>query len=58
MGPADISTEWRMEFLARLVNVPRNDRAPASYHEFAKPHGPTLTWLQQFLFIFEDMDTI
>ena len=45
---ADISTEWRTEFLARFANVPRNDRAPASYQEFANAHGPTLTWLQQF----------
>jgi hypothetical protein len=44
----DISTEWRTEFLARFVNVPRNDRAPAPYEEFANAHGHTLTWLQQF----------
>jgi hypothetical protein len=45
---ADISTEWRTEFLARFVNVPWNDRTPAPYQEFANAHGPTLTWLQQF----------
>jgi hypothetical protein len=46
LGPADISTEWRTEFLARFANVPRNDRAHASYQEFENPHGLTLTWLQ------------
>jgi hypothetical protein len=46
--PTDISTEWRTEFLARFTNVPRNDRAPAPYQEFANPHKSTLTWLQQF----------
>jgi hypothetical protein len=46
LGPADISTEWRTEFLARFVDVPRNNRAPAPYQEFANPHGPTLTWLR------------
>ena len=25
---ADISANWRTEFLARFANVPRNDRAP------------------------------
>jgi hypothetical protein len=45
---ADISADWRMEFLARFANVPRNDRAPAPYQEFANAHRPTLTWLQQF----------
>jgi hypothetical protein len=48
LGLEDISTEWRMKFLARFANVPRNDRAPTPYQEFANPHGPTLTWLQQF----------
>jgi hypothetical protein len=45
---AHISVEWRTEFLARFANIPRNDRTPAPYQEFANAHGPTLTWLQQF----------
>jgi hypothetical protein len=45
---ADISANWRTEFLARFANVPRNDRAPAPYQEFTNAHGPTLSWLQQF----------
>jgi hypothetical protein len=45
---ADISTNWRTEFLAWFANVPLNDRVPALYQEFANAHGPTLTWLQQF----------
>jgi hypothetical protein len=66
-GPADISAEWRTVFLARFVNVPRNDRATAPYQEFANVHRPTLTWLQQFSVrtftsyfssFFEDMETI
>jgi hypothetical protein len=28
LGPEDISIEWRMEFLARFANIPRNDRTP------------------------------
>jgi hypothetical protein len=28
---ANISAEWRTEFLARFVNVPQNDCAPAPY---------------------------
>jgi hypothetical protein len=48
LGAADISAEWRTEFLARFTNVPRNDRALAPYQEFANAHGPNLTWLQQF----------
>jgi hypothetical protein len=44
---ADISADWRTKFLSRFANVPRNDRAPAPYQEFANAHGPTLTWLQQ-----------
>jgi hypothetical protein len=45
---ADISTEWRTEFVARFANVPRNDRAPVPYQQFANARGPTFTWLQQF----------
>jgi hypothetical protein len=45
---ADISANWRTEFLARFANVPQNDRAPAPYQEFTNAHGPTLSWLQQF----------
>jgi hypothetical protein len=48
LGAADISAEWRTEFLARFANVPRNDYAPAMYQEFTNAHGTTLTWLQQF----------
>jgi hypothetical protein len=28
---ANISANWRMEFLTRFANVPRNDRAPTPY---------------------------
>jgi hypothetical protein len=45
---ADISANWRTEFLAWFANVPQNDRAPAPYPEFMNVHGPTLSWLQQF----------
>jgi hypothetical protein len=45
---ADISANWCKEFLARFANVPRNDRTPVPYQEFANAHGPTLSWLQQF----------
>jgi hypothetical protein len=43
---ADISANWRTEFLAWFANIPRNDRAPTPYQEFANAHGPTLSWLQ------------
>jgi hypothetical protein len=29
LGAADISAEWRTEFLTQFVNVPRNNRAPS-----------------------------
>jgi hypothetical protein len=41
MGPFDIPVTWHADFLARFVNVPRNDRAPAPYVPFADAHGPT-----------------
>jgi hypothetical protein len=36
------------DFLARFVNIPRNDRVPAPYVPFADTHEPTWTWIQQF----------
>jgi hypothetical protein len=48
LGPADISAEWRTEFLARFANVPQNDCAPVPYQVFANVHGPTSTWMQLF----------
>jgi hypothetical protein len=48
MGPIDIPAKWHADFLAWFVNVPRNDRAPASYVAFADTHGPTWTWIQRF----------
>jgi hypothetical protein len=48
MGPNDIPTTWQADFLARFANVPRNDRAPASYVPFVDTHGRTWTWIQQF----------
>jgi hypothetical protein len=47
MGPIDIPATWHADFLARFVNVPRNDRAPAPYVPFVNTHGPTWTWIQQ-----------
>jgi hypothetical protein len=47
-GPIDIPAMWHVDFLARFVNVPRNDRAPAPYVPFVDTHGPTWTWIQQF----------
>jgi hypothetical protein len=44
---ANISVNWRTEFLTRFMNVPRNDRPPAPYQEFTNVHGPTSS-LQQF----------
>jgi hypothetical protein len=48
MGPIDIPAMWQTDFLARFANVPRNDRASASYLPFVDTHGPTWTWIQQF----------
>jgi hypothetical protein len=48
MGPIDIPATWQADFLARFVNVPRNDRAPALYVPFVDTHGTTWTWIQQF----------
>jgi hypothetical protein len=36
---------WQADFLARFVNVLRNDRASTPYVPFVDPHGPTLTWV-------------
>jgi hypothetical protein len=48
MGSIDIPATWQADFLARFVNVPRNDRAPVPYVPFVDTHGPTWTWIQQF----------
>jgi hypothetical protein len=48
MVPIDIPTMWHADFLARFVNVPRNDRVSVPYVPFADTHGPTWTWIQQF----------
>jgi hypothetical protein len=45
MGPIDIPAMWQADFLARFVNVPRNDRAPAPYVPFVDTHGLTWTWI-------------
>jgi hypothetical protein len=47
MRPIDIPA-WQADFLARFANVPRNDRALASYLPFVDTHGPIWTWIQQF----------
>jgi hypothetical protein len=49
MGPIDIPVTWQADFLARFANIPRNDRVPAPYLPFADTHGPTCTWIQQFI---------
>jgi hypothetical protein len=48
IGSIDIPVTWHADFLTRFANVPRNDRAAASYVPFADTHGPTWTWIQQF----------
>jgi hypothetical protein len=42
MGSIDIPATWYADFLARFVNVPRNDCSPALYVPFADTRGPTL----------------
>jgi hypothetical protein len=49
MGPINIPAMWHADFLARFANVPWNDRAPLPYVPFANTHGPTWTWIQQFI---------
>jgi hypothetical protein len=48
VGPIDIPVMWQADFLARFANVPRNDRALASYLPFVDTHEATFTWIQQF----------
>jgi hypothetical protein len=48
MGAIDVHNTWRLDFLARFTNVPRNDRVPQPYQPFKDAHEPTMTWLQQF----------
>jgi hypothetical protein len=43
MGPIDIPATWLADFLARFVNVPRNDRASEPFVPFVDTHGPTWT---------------
>jgi hypothetical protein len=45
MRSIDIPTTWHADFLARLANVPRNDREPALYVPFADTHGSIWTWI-------------
>jgi hypothetical protein len=48
MGPINIHATWQADFLTRFANVPRNDRALATYLPFVDTHGPTWTLIQRF----------
>jgi hypothetical protein len=46
MVAIDVPNTWRLDFLIRFTNVPRNDHAPQPYQPFEDAHGPTITCLQ------------